>query len=109
MKEHSDINLILSNENCTLFSYTVPYLQTDILNLQTLFTMNPDKYPRSALYKEHRKQNRSNVRYFNTKKIQRDMKSRQRNKSMTMNMNRVITRRSINIKENLALGVHFHY
>ena len=36
------------------------------------FTMNPDKYPRSALYKEHRKQNRSNVRYFNTKKIQRE-------------------------------------
>lgn len=67
--------------------------------------MNPDKYPRSALYKEHRKQNRSNVRYFNTKKIQRDMKSRQRNKSMTMNMNRVITRCSINIKENLAFSL----
>lgn len=70
--------------------------------------MIPGKYSRSALYKEHRKQNRSNVSYFNTKKIQRDMKSRQRNKSMTMNMNTVITRHSINIKENLAFSLQVY-
>lgn len=67
--------------------------------------MIPGKYPRSALYKEQRKQNRSNVSYFNTKNIQKDMKSRQRNKSMTMNMNTVITRHSINIKENLVFSL----
>lgn len=64
--------------------------------------MISDKYPRSASYKEH-KQNGLNISYFNAKKIQRDMKSRQRNKSMTMNT--VITWSSINIKENLAFSL----
>jgi len=70
-----------------------------------IFTMIPRKYSGSALYKEHRRQHRSNIPYFCSKKILGDMTARQRNKKMIMNMDTTISRHSVNINENLAFSL----
>lgn len=114
MKEHSDINLIHSNESC---AQCAP-IQFDIygqvfcvFEFTDFFAMIPRKYSGSGSYKEHRRQCRSNTPYFCSKKIPRDTMARHRNKRMMMNMDPTISRPMIILQKTCLSPFKrtFHY
>lgn len=108
MKEHSDINLIHRKESCAQCSAIQfdTYGQTFcVFEFTNFFTMMPSKYSGSALYKEHRRQCRSNTPSFCSNKIPRGMMARQRNKRMIMNMDTTISRHPVNTEEKLAFSL----
>lgn len=84
------------------------------LNSKTFSTVyqctDTSKNSVSALYRDHSSTDQIHLTsahtvYFCLKEIPRDMRPRQRNKRMTMNMDTTISRQPISIKENLALSL----